>query len=128
MVLGLLGRYAEATSHLEASTEIGRSLGEADVETGALIDLGEVHRAVGRTDDAEACYQAALRLAERSGDRYEKARALSGTAALRHDAGDRTAATAHWTEALALYADLGLPDAEEVRVRLAAVAAPDAVR
>ncbi|MGH3735614.1 MAG: tetratricopeptide repeat protein [Micromonosporaceae bacterium] len=114
-----LGRYDAAFPLLEQAVAIGHQLGEADVETGALIALGTVRRAIGRTADAMVSYQAALRLAERAGDRYETARALAGIATAHEQADDPVAAREHRERAYALFAELGLPEADRLAARLA---------
>lgn len=75
-----LGRHDEALTHLRQAADIGRDGGGADVQTGALNALGDVLRAMGRGDDAAVEYGAALELAMRTGDPYERQRAQDGLA------------------------------------------------
>jgi hypothetical protein len=52
------------------------------------------------------------------GDRYCQARALDGMATAFETNGQPAEARRYWTEALDIYAELELPDADEVRTRL----------
>ncbi|MGH3799655.1 MAG: tetratricopeptide repeat protein [Pseudonocardiaceae bacterium] len=72
-------------------------------------------------DQAFAHHTTALTLATHVGDRYEKARAHNGLAHIHLDAGDLDQARQHWHHALALYTDLGVPDADDVQTFLAAL-------
>jgi tetratricopeptide (TPR) repeat protein len=83
--------------------------------TGALVDLGETLRAVGQVDEAAGAYRSAHALAENTGDRYERARALTGLGRLRRAAGEPARARRDWRVALALFEALGVPEAAETR-------------
>ena len=61
----------------------------------------------------------ALALAIRADDRYEQARAQRGLARACLAAGDAGQAGRHWRQALAGYAALGIPEAEQVRAEIA---------
>jgi tetratricopeptide (TPR) repeat protein len=69
-------------------------------------------------DEAGAQHAAALRLAVETGERYEEARAYSGLAHCHHAIADDEQARHHWRQALSLYTDLGVPDADDARDRL----------
>lgn len=75
--------------------------------------------ATGRPGEASAEHTAALTLASQIGDAYEQARAHAGLGAALHATGDVTLARHHWLRALDLYSELGAPDSEGIRVRLA---------
>jgi tetratricopeptide (TPR) repeat protein len=120
-VYGRLGQYPEALDYLRQAIAIGDELGEVDLRTRGLTDLAEILRARGRHDDAAANYHSALLLAEKTANRYEQARAHDGLAYLEHRAGNAAEAHRHWQEALTQYTDLGVPEAGEVRDRLAAL-------
>jgi tetratricopeptide (TPR) repeat protein len=117
VVLCRLGRHDEAIESLTRAVTISRDLGEADLETGALIDLGDALRAAGQPAMSGVHYEAALRLVERTGDRYEAARALAGSAQLM--AGG--AALARFRRSLTLYEELGVPEVGEVRALMRAL-------
>ena len=63
----------------------------------------------------------ALTLATQTGERYEQARAHDGLARTHHASGELDQARHHWNQALALYTDLGVPEADDVHAHLAAL-------
>ena len=67
---------------------------------------------------ARAQHHDALTLACQMGDRYEQARAHDGLGRSWHASGDHAQARYHWQQALALYTDMGVPEAGPVRARL----------
>jgi tetratricopeptide (TPR) repeat protein len=87
-----------------------------------------VHGAAGQPEQARASYAAALAMARETGGKHELARACFGLGESCHAAGDTRQARRHWRDALALYRDLGAPEAASVRARLDAPAARPAVR
>ena len=114
----LLGRYPQALNHLDQayllSLDIGRPLLQAQV----LNALGQAHRATGALESALSSHREALVLARRLGERYEQARALEGLADLLDASGDPAGARRTWAGALAIYADLHVPEAHDVAERL----------
>jgi DNA-binding SARP family transcriptional activator/tetratricopeptide (TPR) repeat protein len=118
-----LGHRTRAASSVRESLDICRQLGSSSAESRALNVLGEILRASGRGADARAAHLAAVSLSGQTGDREEEARARSGLASCYDAAGDLSRAREHWEHALTIYADLGAPEAEEIRARLAAAEA-----
>ncbi|GGS60077.1 AfsR/SARP family transcriptional regulator [Actinokineospora fastidiosa] len=115
MVHNALGDHDTALAHLRQALAIAREVGDRCEECTVLNDLGTVHLAVGDPEEALAAHRAALDLALAIPDRYQQGRAHHGIgAALGRD--DR----AHWRRALEIYADLGVPEADEVRAALSA--------
>jgi len=114
------GHPQEAIGYLQQALvlylEVGNKSGEAD----ALNSLGEAQRANGQPDLACAGHTAALVLAKQTGDKYGQARAHDGLAHAYQATGDPGKARRHWRQALALYTELGTPEAEQVRLRLIA--------
>ena len=100
---GLLGRYGDAIEHLQDAVTLCREGGEADVHGQALNELGHVLHAADRTDEAADVYLSALELSERTGNRYEQARAHAGLSGLL----DEPAAEAHRTAAQAILDEAG---------------------
>jgi tetratricopeptide (TPR) repeat protein/transcriptional regulator with XRE-family HTH domain len=111
------GRTEAATEHLHEALAKCRELEDRDGEAVALNSLGEVQLAEGRPDDARGQHAAAIGLATDSGNRLERARAHEGlgNAYAPADSGE---ADRQWRAALAIYADLGIPQAARVRARL----------
>src|SRR5215467_12911191 len=115
------GRYGEATDDLRQALAVFRETGDRDGEAEALNRVGETLHATGQSEQARAQHAAALTLAVETGDRYQQARAHIGLAHARQAAGEHGLARQHWQHALTLCTDLGIPDAEDVRVHLAAL-------
>ena len=113
-------RHADAHEHLHRARDIAQEISEPMVEMAVLNGLGDTLRAMRKTGDGLSHHRWALAMARRIGDRYQLARALDGIAHALHDTGRTAAARRHWTNALAVFTDLGGPEAEQVRARLAA--------
>ena len=96
--------------------QIGNRSGEAD----ALNSLGEALLATGQPDHARAECAAALGLAAQVDDMYQQARAHHILGQAWRADGDLAGARRHWQQALALFTELGTPEAEQVRTQLAA--------
>jgi DNA-binding SARP family transcriptional activator/tetratricopeptide (TPR) repeat protein len=114
------GHYQQATDYYQQALAMCHEIGDRAGEAIALNGLGELFLATGRPDDARARHTTALSLARDIGHKHEQARAHKG---LGHDwaaAGDRGQACSHWELALAIYAELSAPEAEEIRAVLAA--------
>ncbi|MFF5289960.1 AfsR/SARP family transcriptional regulator [Paractinoplanes globisporus] len=103
----LLGKHTESLDDLNAALEIARETGDRGLEIQALNGLGETLHALSRPADARARHTTALALARDTGDRIEEARAHDG---LSRTVPDPAAARAHRDQALAIYADLEVPE------------------
>jgi tetratricopeptide (TPR) repeat protein/transcriptional regulator with XRE-family HTH domain len=112
------GRTEAAAGHLRTALALCGELEDRDGEAVALNRLGEVHLADGRPGDARDQLSAALGLATENGNRLEQARARDGLGHAYHALGDAAEASRHWQEALAIYTDLDIPEAAQVRARL----------
>ncbi len=116
----------------EVYQAVGRDAEALDCHRDALAVFGadehcrpEVLNAYGRTLlargdrlEALAVHREALAAVEQSGDRYDLATAHSGIAAALQEH-DPPAARRHWREALAIFGDMGVSEADEVHRRLA---------
>jgi tetratricopeptide (TPR) repeat protein len=100
--------------------QIGDRRGEAD----ALNGLGEALAATGRPDEAGSRHAAALTLAVETGDRYEQARAHRGIGQVAQATGRYDQARGHWRHALDLFTELDVPDAADLRIRVALLDQP----
>ncbi|MFC0530687.1 AfsR/SARP family transcriptional regulator [Phytohabitans kaempferiae] len=114
------GAYAEAQACYEESyagfVALGISVGQATV----LAQLGRVHRLQGRHAEALDRLDAALELAEKLDERRSAAVSLHELGITHDELGERAAAREAWRRALVLFEALGVPEADEVRRRLAA--------
>jgi DNA-binding SARP family transcriptional activator/tetratricopeptide (TPR) repeat protein len=115
------GRHKEAADRHREALALFRETADRGGEAKALNGLGETLYATGNPDEAGAQHAAALRLAVETGERYEEARAYSGLAHCHLATADDEQARHHWRQALTLYTDLGVPDADDARDRLTAL-------
>jgi tetratricopeptide (TPR) repeat protein len=112
-----LGRFHEAHEHQRQSLTAMRQVGDRNSESEVLNDLGETYLARGSADQAVAHHEAALALAVEVHVRPQEARAHDGIAnALRSTVPH--AARQHWRQALDIYLEIGVPEADETRRRL----------
>ena len=125
--LAALGVIAAEQGDLDRAAELHRGslalftqLGSESGEASALNNLGAVSLAAGKIEDAHAEHTAALTIAERTGDRYEQARAHAGLGHTAHRGDDPAQARSHWDRALHGFAELGVPDADQLRARVEA--------
>jgi tetratricopeptide (TPR) repeat protein len=110
-----LGGTDRAAEQHRQALALFHDIGDREGEAWALNGLGEVaHPAV-----ALVHHTAALRIATGIGARDQQARAHTGLGYAHQSLGDRDRARAHYEYALTLYAELGSPEADRVRIRLA---------
>jgi DNA-binding SARP family transcriptional activator/tetratricopeptide (TPR) repeat protein len=83
-----------------------------------LTFAGRVHRKQGRHEQALACLREALEIAERLGERRSAAAALYELGLTERDRGAVEPAHEYWRQALAIFEELGLPEAAEVTTLL----------
>jgi len=124
VIHGRLGRYRQAADYHQQALTLFREIGDRGGEAAALNGLGETLLADGRTGHARAQHSAALTIAEQIGDRYEQASAHNGLANAHHASGDTDRARHHWQQALALFAELDVPEADQVRAHLTGLDSP----
>jgi tetratricopeptide (TPR) repeat protein/transcriptional regulator with XRE-family HTH domain len=113
------GDPEEASGHLREALSLCQEIGSRSGEADALNSLGEMLLATGQPDRARAEHNAALDLAARTGDKYQQARAHHGIGQACRAGGDVGGACRHWQQALALFTELGTPEADQVRTQLA---------
>jgi pentatricopeptide repeat protein len=114
------GQYQSAIEQLTSGLALHRETGCRSGEAQALNRLGEALLAVGRPGDAQIQHTAALGLTSQTGDQRERASAYDGLGRVFQVLRDPSQARRHWRQALSIYAPLGVPEAEDVRARLAA--------
>ncbi|HZE48739.1 MAG TPA: tetratricopeptide repeat protein [Jatrophihabitantaceae bacterium] len=113
-----LGRTGLALENGSRALAIAQETGSIEVEMGALNSVGIALRSIGRFDEGAMRHEQALTLALRVGDQIEVARAHDGLGAIAHATGSTDDARSHWSEALDIYTEVGVPEADEVRARL----------
>jgi hypothetical protein len=83
-----------------------------------MINLGEVNRDVGHSDEAITYLRESLEICREVGDRHMEALSLRGLGSVIDAVEGRPAALMYWEAALEIFDDLGTPEANEVRVLL----------
>jgi tetratricopeptide (TPR) repeat protein/DNA-binding XRE family transcriptional regulator len=113
------GHSQLAIDHLQQARAVARESRDRFGEAEALNGLGEACLDASQPGKARAAHTSALGLANHSGDKFEQARAHAGLARSNDAAGNPAQALGHWHQALALYSELGTPEADQIRAQLA---------
>jgi tetratricopeptide (TPR) repeat protein len=113
------GRPQEACDRIQEALALYQEIGDRSGEADALNSLGEAHLAAGQPSRASTRHTAACDISDDIGDKYQRARAHDGLAHAHHALARPGQARDHWAEALALYTQLGTPEAAQVRAHLA---------
>ncbi|MFC4059970.1 BTAD domain-containing putative transcriptional regulator [Planomonospora corallina] len=108
-------RFGESLAALEEAIEIANRVGYVTRAANLLREIGETHLAAGDVPNAIAALTKALDIFNDTSDHYGRGRALRLLGEIYRSAGDAGSARRCWNEALAVLADLGSPEAEEVR-------------
>ena len=116
-----LGRTGEATEHHRHALALFQENGERYGEACAHNGLGEAANATGQPGGAIVHHLAALTTANETGAQDQQARAHTGLGHAYHVLGDSDGARRHYEHAVALYASLASPIADQIRARLAAL-------
>jgi DNA-binding SARP family transcriptional activator/tetratricopeptide (TPR) repeat protein len=118
-----LGEPDLATEHFQRALTEFRRVGERVGQAWSTNGLGEVARFNGDAAAALALHADALAIAVAAGSRYQQARAHAGVGHAHRSLGNQGRARTHYEHAYLGYLELDMPDAEEMRAALAAVAA-----
>ncbi|WP_428834631.1 tetratricopeptide repeat protein [Nonomuraea maheshkhaliensis] len=114
-----LGRHHDALAHLRQALELARNIGTRLGQIDALTGLAALAEAGHRTTEALDHCTAALVLANDQGDPYNRAEIHDHLGRLHHRHSDQEQARHHWRQAAAIFTELGLPQADHIRTRLA---------
>jgi tetratricopeptide (TPR) repeat protein len=117
-----LDQPAQATEYHQRALVMFREIGVRDGEAWALNGLGEAARADGCSADAVTYHTAAHTIAADIGETYQHARAHTGLGHAHHTLNRPAHARQHYQRALALYASLGSPHADQIRTYIDATA------
>ncbi|MEV4140681.1 BTAD domain-containing putative transcriptional regulator [Dactylosporangium sp. NPDC049742] len=115
-----LGQPRRAAERHSRSLALFLEAGDRHGEAWARNGLGEAAAAADRPADALAHHTAALDTAVRAGLRDQQARAHAGLGHAHRASFEPDLAREHFARALALYDDLGVPEAAQLRDELAA--------
>jgi DNA-binding SARP family transcriptional activator len=118
-----LGRPGQALEHQHLAVATAERLGDRMLEGELLNDLADTCRAVGQQEEARSLYTRALRINSEVNSLPEEARSHEGLADTLAGTDDE-AARQHWQHALAIYTEIGLPEAARTRQKLASPEAP----
>ncbi len=124
-----IDRFDEAIDYCERALDV-LSKANDRVNIGAtLLQLAPAQLGRGRPAEAIDAAEAALELYRQLGSEFGRARALAELGRARRELGQLDQARALWTEAFAIFTDLGHPQAAEVGADLAVIGrAPAAPR
>ncbi|TWP53334.1 tetratricopeptide repeat protein [Lentzea tibetensis] len=114
----LLDQPAEAIGHYQHAMAIFRVIGERQGEAWTLNGLGEAAHTTGRPADALAHHTEALTIAADIDALDPQARAHTGLGHAHRTLGDLSSARTHYKHAVALYTELGMPEADQVQAHL----------
>ncbi|PZG02803.1 AfsR family transcriptional regulator [Micromonospora deserti] len=117
-----LGEPEEATGYFRQALARFREAGERNGQAWSVNGLGEAAQLAGDATTALAHHSEALAIATGASTRHQQARAHTGLGHAHKALGDPDQAGRHYERAYAIYAELGMPDAEDVRVYLAPLA------
>jgi DNA-binding NtrC family response regulator/predicted ATPase len=101
------GDYRGASEIFGANLDEARRLGRAFEECRALYNLGIAQLRLGNSDEAQARYQAALKVAEASGDLRNRAFCLQNLGVLAHWRNDYSTALTYFHDAVAAFKTIG---------------------
>ena len=122
---GLLSDYQQARAFCRQALTICAEHEDPRAEGNTWDSLGYAERHLGNLSEAIACYQRALGIARELGERRDEAEFLAHLGDTHRAAGDLPQAREAWQQALAILDDLHVPEADQVRAKLAS-AAPNA--
>jgi DNA-binding SARP family transcriptional activator/tetratricopeptide (TPR) repeat protein len=113
-----LGRYEDAYRSGRRALDIVWAIQRPTITAAVENILGAVHRDRGEPEQALERHRRAADLAERTELRIELARALEGIGHALGALGDKDAAREHWQQALELYEQMRVPEADHLRATL----------
>ena len=103
---------------LQEALDLAREMDYHVIEGCALHNLGESYRAIGEPGTSADCFRRALSVRQHTGDRHGQAQTLRALGDLRQELREAEAAHSSWQQALAIFEELGDPQAGELRARL----------
>ncbi|UMO99898.1 tetratricopeptide repeat protein [Amycolatopsis sp. EV170708-02-1] len=122
VLLVAAGRFDEALTHHRQAIELAREIGSREGVLAASTDMAATLLSAGRAAEAVRCLRQAIESATAADSRYELARAQSGLGDALFADGDPVAARKHWRTAYTAYTEMRVPEAAEVRERIASPA------
>ncbi|GIH20451.1 BTAD domain-containing putative transcriptional regulator [Rugosimonospora africana] len=114
-----LGDYVKALENCTAALAIFERLGDRHGQAATLDSIGDAHHGLDDHHTAISFYTRALQLYREVGDRHAEAVTLAHLGDAWQANADDAAAGEHWRAAEAVLTELGHPDVDDVRARLA---------
>jgi len=115
-----LGAHRQAVAHCGQAMVRYRGLADPNGLAASWDSLGYAHHGLRQYHRAVECYLRALELNRDLGARFQEAMTLDHLAGTHAAAGDHDGAQRAWRQALAIYVELGHPEAAKLRPQLAA--------
>jgi DNA-binding SARP family transcriptional activator len=112
------GRVDEAMAHYEKAASAAVRAGDRYAYAEAVYGMAEARSGAGRLEAALENYEQAAKLAWEIESLYLRAKALSGIAEITLHTKGAGAAKICWREALDIFAQIGVPEAAAVEIRL----------
>ena len=116
-----LGEFTEALEPCQRALEIFRGLDDLNNVAHTLDSVGYIHHHLGRYAEAVEDFREAASLLRRLANQRYEATTLVKLGETYRCLGDLDAARATWTEAVRILAELGVPEVEDARAKLAAL-------
>jgi DNA-binding SARP family transcriptional activator/tetratricopeptide (TPR) repeat protein len=117
-------RFDEALAHYEKAAAMAEKAGDRYACAEALCGMAEAHFGSGRTNAAMNAYEQAAKLAGEIESLYLRAKALNGIADILLHTRGKEAARIYWREAYDIFAQIGVPEAAAVEIRLHSLDVP----
>ncbi|MFD5830001.1 tetratricopeptide repeat protein [Lentzea sp. NPDC060358] len=118
----LAGKFPEALHHHRLASEAAGGLDDADLAARLCRDQAATASDAGDRPAALRLYQQLVDRATGTGNRTHRSHGEIGVARTMHALGRHAEAVEHWQAAEAVFAELGQPEAEEVRAERAVLA------
>jgi tetratricopeptide (TPR) repeat protein len=118
--------FAESLGYYQRAEALSLDLGDSYERVIALRGIADAYRGTGEYSRALDYYQKALHLAREISEPRQEGKVLDGLAETMLQAQDPGAARIYWRQARDLFDQLGVPEADTVRLRLAALTAEPA--
>jgi len=115
---GLLGDFEQARIVCRQGLSLSIDTGLRRLEGDTWDTLGYAEHHLGNFGEAAACYERALGIIREFGERASEAEILAHLGDTWHAAGELLRAGQTWRDSLAIFEDLGLSRADEVRAKL----------
>ena len=111
------GDHEPAIRHLDTALRITHTVGDLAEVMATLSALAEAHAAAGNPGEALRLYHEALTVDIGSGQRDLRAHALAGIGDIHAACGEHGLTRDFWQQALVIYRELGMPQADELAAR-----------